>query len=498
MKLRSLFVCTSLYLALGCSNRESASAPGTPAANPSGASSPGFPASPIQVTTAATYAYPLKISTNRRYLADQNNKPFRIQGDSAQSLIANLTYAEADKYLSDRQRKGFNTVNINLLEAKFAIHAPANRNGDAPFTKPGDFSTPNEAYFAFADSIIDLAASKGMLVSLAAMYLGVNGGDEGWWKVLTNDVNTQTVCYNFGLYIGKRYKSRTNILWVIGGDYLPPEGSEGETRLRRFLEGIRDAGAEQLWAGDWRAPCISTDEKAFASLMDLNAVYTYGIPGHPGTTYGEARTAYIDSPSRPAYLKEVGYENENWIAGDAASVRKYEYWSILGGATAGAFFGNRDIWEFATASWWSGFTFGHGPWQAALDSTGAFDMTRLGRFLDPLPWYNLVPSGLDGMKTLVTEGGGTFGQLDYVIAAATTDGGVLLAYVPPRTARSSSITVDMTALKGSARAQWFDPTSGNYLEIPGSPFPNVGTKSFKTPGKNSAGAGDWMLLLQVF
>src|SRR6267143_3892352 len=212
MKLRSLFVCMSLYLALGCSTNESASAPGTPTANRSGASSPGFPASPTQVTTSATYAYPLKISTNRRYLVDQNNKPFRIQGDSAQSLIANLTYAEADKYLSNRQRKGFNTVNINLLEAKFAIHAPANRNGDAPFTKPGDLSTPNEAYFAFADSIIDLAASKGMLVSLAAMYLGYGGGDQGWWSALTNAVNTQDVSYRFGLYVCRRYKNRANIL----------------------------------------------------------------------------------------------------------------------------------------------------------------------------------------------------------------------------------------------------------------------------------------------
>ena len=484
-KIDSLLVCACLYLAFGCSVNESPT-------------TPGFPASPLQITTAATYAYPLKISTNRRYLIDQNNKPFRIQGDSAQSLIVNLTYAEADKYLSDRQRKGFNAVNINLLETKFAIHAPANRNGDAPFTKPGDFSTPNEAYFAFADSIIDLAASKGILVSLAAMFLGLKGGDEGWWTVLTSGVNTQTVCYNFGLYIGKRYKSRKNIFWVIGGDYLPPEGSEGELRLRRFLEGIRDAGAKQLWAGDWDAPCISTTEKAFAPFMDLNAVYTYGISGHTGTTYGEAQTAYNDLPPRPAYLKETGYENENWIPGDPASIRKYQYWGLLGGATEGVFFGSRDIWEFATVGWWSGFNFGHGPWQDALDSAGAFDMTRLGRLLDPLPWYDLVPSGLHGIKKLVTEGGGTFGQPDYVTAAATSDGKVLLVYIPPGTARSSSITVDMTALRGSARTQWFDPTSGNYLEIRGSPFPNVGTKSFKTPGKNSAGADDWILLLQAF
>ena len=101
------------------------------------------------------------------------------------------------------------------------------------------------------------------------------------------------------------------------------------------------------------------------------------------------------------------------------------------------------------------------------------------------------------MKKLVTGGGGTFGQPDYVTAAATSDGKVLLAYIPPGT-RPSSITVDMSALRDSARAQWFDPTSGNYLEVSESPFPNTGTKSFKTPGKNSAGAGDWILLLQVF
>jgi uncharacterized protein DUF4038 len=273
-KIGFLLVCPCVFLACGCSVKEPAPAP-------------AFPASPIQVTTAATYAYPLKISKNGKYLVDQNGRPFRIQGDSAQS------------------------VNVNLIEAKFALHAPANRNGDAPFIKPGDFSTPNEAYFAFADSIIDLAASKGMLVSLAAMYLGFHGGDEGWWKALTDGVNTQTVCYSFGLYVGKRYKNRKNIFWVIGGDYLPPEGSEGELRLRKFVEGIRDGGAKQLWAGDWSAPCISTTEKAFAPLMDLNAVYTYGIPGHSGTTYGEAQEAYNDLPARPAYLKETGYENEN-------------------------------------------------------------------------------------------------------------------------------------------------------------------------------------------
>ncbi|MGB2589416.1 MAG: DUF4038 domain-containing protein [Candidatus Acidiferrum sp.] len=448
-------------------------------------------------STAANYVFPLKASKNGRYLVDQNNKAFRIQGDSAQSLIANLSYAEAQLYLSDRQAKGFNTININLLEHKFAVHAPANRNGDQPFTTPGDFSKPNEAYFAFADSIVDLAASKGLLVSLAPVYLGVNGGDEGWWSVLTNRVNSQTVCYNFGLYIGNRYKDRKNILWVIGGDFMPPSGSEGERRLLKFMEGIKAAGATQPWAGDWNAGSISTDEAAFAPSMDLNAVYTYGKAGKSGATYIEALRAYSYSPPRPAYLKETGYELENWAEGDPASVRSYEYRAILGGCTAGGFFGHRDIWEFATEKWWSGFNFGHAPWQRALDSSGTLDMVRLGQLLDSVPWFDLVPSGLAGTKNPITQGGGTLGDADYITSAATADGKTLLAYIPPASSPSRTFTLDLALLATPSRARWFDPTSGKFTSISGNSLPARGTARFSTLGKNAAGATDWILVLQV-
>ena len=252
-------VCAFSFALMGCSREDAESSHLTKSR-----------ALPVVVTTAETYTYPLKVSGNGRYLVDQNNKDFRIQGDSAQSLIVNLTLAEAEIYFTDRQAKGFNSVNINLLEHKFGVKSPANRQGDMPFMTPGDFSTPNESYFAFVDSILDLAASKGMLVSLAVMYLGANGGDEGWWTTLTSPVNTPDICYKFGLYVGDRLKKHKNILWVIGGDYLPPAGSEGETRLYKFMEGIKAAVPKQLWAGDWTAPGLSTDERAFAASMDVS------------------------------------------------------------------------------------------------------------------------------------------------------------------------------------------------------------------------------------
>ena len=248
---------------------------------------------------ATTYVYPLKVSSNGRYLVDQNGTPFRTQGDAAWSLVANLTYAEADAYLTNRAAKGFNTVNVSLLEHKFAVGAPANRRGDLPFTSPGDFSTPNEAYFAFADSVIDLAAAKGMVVQLSYMYLGYGGGDEGWWGELNDSRNTRAVCFAFGQYLGNRYRGRANIVWVAGGDFAAPAGSEGEARLHRILEGIQAAGATQLHVAHWAAPCLSTDVAAFAADMDANAVYSYGNPSD-GHTYVWGRNGYNRAPTLPA------------------------------------------------------------------------------------------------------------------------------------------------------------------------------------------------------
>jgi hypothetical protein len=463
-------------------------------------------------------AFPISVSSNGRYLADTNHKPFRIQGEAAWSLFSNLTYAEADTYLSNRRAKSFNTVLVNLIEHKHAqggkgadqSGVPKNRNGALPFVRrsgggaydgtwgTADFSTPNDEYFAFADSIIDLAADKGILVDLYPMFLGFDAGDAGWWADLTNKTNTRAVAYKFGEYVGQRYKDRKNIIWTIGGDFFPPPRSEGEARLLKFMEGVKAGGANQPWSGDWSAPSLSTDEPAFEASMDLNAVYTYGLRHHPGSTYHEAKAAYTYWPARPAFLKETGYEDEKISPGDAASVRMYEYYAILGGATAGAFFGNRDVWKFNSENWWlDPSTFGHGSWTAAMESAGTFDFVYLGRLLDSVPWYKLVPSGLAGMKKLVSAGSGFYGTKDYVVAAAASDGEVLLAYIPPMRKSPAEITVDMTALAGPARGRWFDPVSGNYVEVPGGEIPNLATKTFTTPGANSSGQGDWVLVLQT-
>ena len=109
------------------------------------------------------------------------------------------------------------------------------------------------------------------------------------------------------------------------------------------------------------------------------------------------------------------------------------------------------------------------------------------------PWYRLVP---DQKHTLLTSGYGTFTSTgnvdssDYATAARTPDGKLAIAYLP--TVRT--ITIDSSKLAANAVSRWYDPTAGTFT--PAAPLSRNGSiETFRPPDKNSAGDGDWLLVL---
>jgi hypothetical protein len=80
-------------------------------------------------------------------------------------------------------------VIVTLVESHYANNAPANYYGDVPYTSPGHFTTPNETYFAHADSIINKAAEYGIQIILAPNYLGCC--NDGYWDELNNMNNEE-------------------------------------------------------------------------------------------------------------------------------------------------------------------------------------------------------------------------------------------------------------------------------------------------------------------
>src|SRR5438045_9594154 len=62
-----------------------------------------MPASPATPLAAVPPVYPLKIGPTGRYLVDRDGRPFLIVGDSPQALVVNLSPAQANPFLADRQ-----------------------------------------------------------------------------------------------------------------------------------------------------------------------------------------------------------------------------------------------------------------------------------------------------------------------------------------------------------------------------------------------------------
>lgn len=137
---------------------------------------PLLPAAPP--VNAADSPFPVRVSANGRYLEDARGKPFLLHGGTAWSLIVQLTKEETEEYLENRRQKGFHAILVNLIEAHYADNPPKNTFGDGPFTTPGDFSTPDEKYFAHADWVIRKAGEKGILVVLNLSYTGCRGRQE--------------------------------------------------------------------------------------------------------------------------------------------------------------------------------------------------------------------------------------------------------------------------------------------------------------------------------
>ncbi len=397
--------------------------------------------------------YPIRIAPDHRHVVDQDGTPVLILGDSPWSLIVGLTNEEADQYLEDRRRKGFNSLIVNLIEHKF--RGPVNRYGDGPFTTPGDFTTPNEKYFAHADRVIRMAGEKGMQIFLAPIYLGYTGTDEGWIEEAL--ANGPEKCRAWGRYVGKRYAGFDNIVWVMGGDRNP---DKARADVDGVAEGIKEFDHRHLFTAHCHPENSAVDQYKNDGWLDLNDTYTYGI------VHQKLLNDYNRVPAMPFTLQETTYEGEHNAS--AVQIRRQAYWAILCGA-AGQFMGNRPMWLFDPG------------WQAALDSEGARDMSRLGVFFASRG-YDLVP---DQKHEVVVDGLGEFNGLDYLAAARTRAGATVIAYLPSR----RMLAVDMSKVSGkAAKAWWYNPRTGKSRAA--GEFATTGKRQFTPPEE-----GDWVLVL---
>ena len=428
-------------------------------------------------------SYPLRVSSNHRYLVDQNNVPVLLVGDSPHSMFVNLDSTELATYLANRQGHRFN---ILWVEALCSDYIPNCRNdlstydGIKPFTSGTDksdydISTTNPAFWSRVDSYVRTSADYGMTILFDVWETGA-------LMPLARTSGNRKM-YDFGAFLGNRYKDVPNIIWITGNDFQTWADNTDNMLMQNLMAGILSTDKNHLQTTELnRNVSGSLDDSLLVPYTTLAGAYDYYC------AYGETLAQYNQASPVPVFFEEGYYEYNPRFFGNkitTLSLRTQEWWAALSGATAGQMYGNERVYPFSVA------------WQRYLDTVAVTELGYLTSLLESIRWYDLIP---DQNHTVVTSGYGTrdpgqnpncINTNNYVTTSYLADGTTSVSYTPT----SANLTVDLSRISDLVTARWYDPTSGSYNTISGSPFSNSGTKSFSTPGNNSAGNSDWVLLL---
>ena len=441
--------------------------------------------SPPFVLSGAAKGQFMVLSADKTYLVNTiTNKPIFITGEQAYSLATNLSRnSDIEYYLSTRQLMGFNLIWVAAVDQAYLIDPPGNALGQVPFIAYPDgngkaFTNMNEVYFDHLDYVIQRDAAHGFTVLLNAAFVGSGpswcSDDTGWCRELQTASHADLTAY--GAYLGNRYKSYPNIIWMMGGDCDLADYPIFKTKMDDIANGIRSVDSIHLMTIENQAPNgASQDGMAGSTWINLNFLYQ-----NASGMASKANTNYLRSDFLPTFIGEDDLENET--VGDLVE-RTEAYQAVLGGAHLGFVFGNCVIWPFGAVYEHCNIRPGE-TWQNRLNSTGSIGRQYLGRLMRSREHWKMVP---DINHTVITAG---YGSGDTVtVTSRTGDGQTIIAYIPNGNAATLTVAMNkITSSSHTAKCWWFNPSSGATTFI-GS-YANSGTRNFTAPDSS-----DWVLVI---
>ena len=425
----------------------------------------------------------IKISSNRRYLVTENEKPFFWLGDTAWELVHRLKLNEANEFFANRQKKGYNVIQIVILAEIDGLNTP-NVYNECPLID-NDPAKPNEAYFKYVDELIDLAAEYQIYLGLLPTW-----GDKvthlwGAGPVIFNHQNAKI----YGQFLGSRYRDRKNIIWILGGD-RPAFTNEHDYRLiwSEMAEGL-DIGSQVQTIKTYHPIGGESSSKWLQdqSWLDFHMLQS-GHGGKDLPVWDMISHDYSLTPPRPVLDGEPNYEDHPispWPKWDpengyftAHDVRKQLYRSVFAGG-CGVTYGHHSIWQMITP-WRDPIT--HPlffDWHYALDRPGSYQVGNLRTLMESRPYLSRIPD----QEILINN---YKDHKDHQQATRNQDSSYAMVYVPS----NKVVTIQMDRISGDiVQAWWFNPRNGCSKKI--GLFPASGTAVFNPP----AYGPDWVLVL---
>ncbi len=434
--------------------------------------------------TIGLSAQKIKVSANQRYLVTETGYPFFWMADTAWELFHRCNRQQAELYLTKRAEQGFNVIQAVALAELDGLNTP-NPYGETPLLN-NNALTPNELYFEHVDYIIKIADSLGIYIALLPTW-GDKLAKKGWG--IGPEIFTIENAYNFGKWIGNRYKNYDNIIWIIGGDRNPRDNSKDIEVWNQMAEGIADAGGgyEQNLMSYHPQPKEGGGSSTWfhnEKWLDFNMHQT-GHCANQGT-YKHITHDYNLSPVKPVLDAEPLYEdhpncfNARELGYSLAEdIRRIMYWNVFAGAF-GQTYGCHDVWQMYTLDK-KGINQPLRPWTVALDLPMANQVKHLKNLMLSRPFLSRIPD-----QTMVLDKQEE--NSDFVIATRDTNGAYAMIYFPT----GKSTRLNLSALRGKMlKSWWYDTRTGNAYPSKNMEKSNAVQITPPTKGKGH----DWVLVI---
>ena len=432
----------------------------------------------------------LKVSDNRRFLVTQDGQPFFWLGDTAWELFHRLNREQAEHYLDNRAKHGFNVVQAVAI-AELDGHTDPNAYGHLPLmgldpSRPAVSEGANNDYWDHVDFIVDAANRRGIYIGFLPTWGRYWHDNVKDGKPLFTPSNAET----YGAWLGKRYHDR-GLVWILGGDRGVDNATQKEI-IRAMARGLRkgDDGAHLMTlhppGGNGSSTWFHNED-----WLDFNMRQNGHVAEFTGR-YDRTKADYDLTPMKPVLDGEPIYEDHP-VAFDAkkfghstaTDVRRPIYWDLFTGAF-GHTYGHHSVWHF-----WSP---GKGPinnpllpWSEAINQPGAAQMQHAKRLMLSRPFLTRIPDDSVIVPDHVPTSVPGAGRYRYV-ATRDEDGSYAMVYVP--VGRKFKVRLDKIT-GAQVNAWWFNPRNGKAAAI--GTFDKLGDREFTPPDPGEQ--LDWVLVL---
>ncbi|MGO8792004.1 MAG: DUF4038 domain-containing protein [Terriglobia bacterium] len=459
----------------------------------------------VRLTGAGQF---MALSADRTHLINTfTNQPVFITGDTAYDLTVQLTSdADVEAYLSDRQAKGMNLIWVGIVDpnnhGKGRDNVGTTENdafGNNPWNGGPAFTGMSNAtaYWAHVDEVLQRAAAHGITVLAGTAFTSsFDHCDVPYASDMAKTSDATMIAY--GAFLGNRYKSYPNIVWLQGGDAnVKLCGSALANKVTDIAKGILSADTGHLMAVEatngvwgeasttyWSSYTYSASNPT--GWLTLGTIYPKGTPDRVFSNEVEQIVAQNATetgatPFVPYFSMEDAYEYEPQTGTpyNNQQLRQEGYTEVLGGARLGRLFGSSGVFPFGSECCMRGLT-----WKDNMENIASFDQQRLGQLFRSRQHWKLTA---DFNHEVVTAGYGSGATL--TSTSRTSDGRTIIAYIP--NGNAATLTVDMSKISSGinlATCWWFNPSSGATTLI-GS-HTNSGTRNFTPPDAN-----DWVLVI---